>query len=250
MTIPHLSPRDAAAVPVLTVAEMIEVARAMVEDFGIVLLQMMEHAGRHLAFLARERFLAGDLRGRHVVVLAGPGGNGGGALVCARRLVGWGATVSVVVSAAPEAFAPVPRQQLDIARRVSLALGGPDSLNGLPVPDLVIDGVIGYSLRGAPRGAAARLITWANQAVAPVLALDIPSGLDGTTGEPAVPTTVAAATMTLALPKRGLHAAAATRYVGELYLADIGVLPELYARAPLGLDVPSMFAVSDLVRLS
>jgi NAD(P)H-hydrate epimerase len=117
-------------------------------------------------------------------------------------------------------------------------------------PDLIIDGVIGYSLRGAPRDGAARLITWANQAAAPVLALDVPSGLDGTTGAPADPTIEAAATMTLALPKRGLMAVGARPYVGELYLADIGVPPALYARAPLGLEVPLAFAASDLVRLS
>ncbi|MGE0041130.1 MAG: NAD(P)H-hydrate epimerase, partial [Vicinamibacterales bacterium] len=236
-TIPSLAPADAAAVPVLDVAAMVEVDRAMVEDFGIALPQMMEHAGRHLAYLARERFLAGDLRGRHVVVLAGPGGNGGGALVAARRLVGWGATVSVVVSVDDDAFAPVPRHQLAIARRLPLALIRPDGVAGVTPPDLVIDGVIGYSLRGAPRGGAARLITWANAGAAPVLALDIPSGLDGTTGAPADPTIEAAATMTLALPKRGLRVGTARRFVGELYLADIGVPPGLYARAPLDLAV-------------
>jgi NAD(P)H-hydrate epimerase len=72
--------------PMLDSAQMREVDRVMVEDYHIELLQMMEHAGRHLAHLARERFLQGNPVGRRVVVLAGPGGNGGGALVAARRL--------------------------------------------------------------------------------------------------------------------------------------------------------------------
>jgi NAD(P)H-hydrate epimerase len=55
--------------------------------------------------------------------------------------------------------------------------------------------------------------------------------------------------MTLALPKRGLLAASAGRFVGELYLADIGVPPALYARPPLGITVPPIFSASDLVRL-
>jgi NAD(P)H-hydrate epimerase len=77
--------------PYLTVPQMIEVDRAMVEDFRIDLVRMMENAGRTLAHLGRVRFFEGDPRRRKAVVLAGTGGNGGGALVCARRLHAWGA---------------------------------------------------------------------------------------------------------------------------------------------------------------
>ena len=73
--------------PYLTVRQMIEVDKAMVEDFRINLVRMMENAGRGLAHLTRARFLGGDPRGKKVVVLAGTGGNGGGALVCARELL-------------------------------------------------------------------------------------------------------------------------------------------------------------------
>lgn len=70
----------------------------MVEDYGIALVQMMENAGRNLAHLAREVFLGGDPRGKHVLVSAGSGGNGGGALVGARRLLGYGALVEVATT--------------------------------------------------------------------------------------------------------------------------------------------------------
>ena len=80
----------------LTTSQMIEVDRAMIEDYHIDLIQMMENAGRNLAHLARERFLHGDPRGQKVVVLAGTGGNGGGALVCARRLHNYGADARVL----------------------------------------------------------------------------------------------------------------------------------------------------------
>lgn len=85
-------------IPFITTAQMIEVDRAMIEDYGVTLIQMMENAGRELATLARWRFLATDdgdhprePRGKRVIVLAGTGSNGGGGLVCARRLHGWGA---------------------------------------------------------------------------------------------------------------------------------------------------------------
>src|SRR5262249_35191400 len=82
-------------VPYLTTRQMVEVDRAMIEDFAIELVQMMENAGRNLAHLARFRFLDGNPVGRRVIVLAGGGGNGGGALVAARRLHNWGASVEV-----------------------------------------------------------------------------------------------------------------------------------------------------------
>lgn len=119
----------------------------------------------------------------------------------------------------------------------------------LPLGHLVVDGLIGYSLQGAPRGAAAALIRAANASGAPVLSLDVPSGIDATTGEAYEPTVRATATMTLALPKIGLGAAEARRYVGELYLADISVPPALYRRSPLGLEAGHIFAPDDVVRL-
>jgi len=73
-------------IPYVTTEQMIEVDRAMREDYRIELIQMMENAGRSLAHLARVRFLDGNPSGKHVVVLAGTGGNAGGALVCICRL--------------------------------------------------------------------------------------------------------------------------------------------------------------------
>ena len=120
---------------------------------------------------------------------------------------------------------------------------------GWPAADLILDGVIGYSLKGAPRGAAAALIDWANGQRAPILALDVPSGVDAGSGQVFAPAIRAEATMTLALPKAGLRAARVRPMVGELYLADISVPPALYAEPALGLQVESIFAQSDIVRL-
>ncbi|MCP4309331.1 MAG: NAD(P)H-hydrate epimerase, partial [bacterium] len=85
---------------------------------------------------------------------------------------------------------------------------------------------------------------------APVLSLDTPSGLDTTSGTVFEPAMRAAATMTLALPKAGLLGDAAERVVGELYLADISVPPQLYGREPLNLAVGHVFAHGDIVRLT
>lgn len=235
--------------PFLTTTQMIEVDRLMIEEYHIDLVRMMENAGRNLAHLARARFLDGDPRNRLVVVLAGTGGNGGGALVCARWLHSHGAQVQVLTTKPDVAFSPVAGQQLGILRRMGLPVSSAQAIEQAEHPDLVIDGLIGYSLRGEPRGAAATLIHWANTTGAPILALDTPSGLDATTGVAFEPAIRATATMTLALPKAGLRAHGVEAWVGELYLADIGVPPELYAEPTLGLTVGHVFATNDFVRL-
>ena len=236
-------------VPFISTDQMREVDRAMIEDYGITLVQMMENAGRALAHLARSRFLGGDPRNRRVVVLAGPGGNGDGGLVCARRLHSWGAEVRVWLSASPSRLDEVPRRQLTILERMGVPVNPAGDDVELPPADLIVDALIGYSLRGAPRGASAALIRAANGHGAPVLALDAPSGVDTTVGTVYDPAVQASATLTLALPKVGLRAPAAAPYVGELYLADIGVPPGLYASLGLDSEVGPIFAEDDILRL-
>jgi NAD(P)H-hydrate epimerase len=112
---------------------------------------------------------------------------------------------------------------------------------------LILDAIIGYSLSGNPRGVAADLIRWANMKNTPILALDTPSGLDTTSGRAYEPTIRATATMTLALPKQGLLNPNSTLYVGELYLADISIPPELFAK--MGIAVPPLFAEQDIIHI-
>ena len=119
----------------------------------------------------------------------------------------------------------------------------------LPESDLVVDALIGYSLKGDPSGVAASLIRRTNSRTAPVLSLDVPSGVDTTAGTVYDPSVRATATMTLALPKEGLQAAEAREAVGELYLADISVPPSLYAGPNLGLAVGPIFHAADVIRI-
>lgn len=240
---------DRHAVPGLTTVQMIEVDRAMIQDFGIELIQMMENAGRNLADLARSRFLGGDPRGKRVTVLAGSGGNGGGALVAARRLDNWGAAVGVALAQPAAAMTAVPAHQLSILERIGIPIVAVESITSLAAADVVLDGLIGYSLKGPPRGAAAELIEWANRQDAPVLALDVPSGIDAETGIVFDPAIRATATMTLALPKLGLLGPGVESHVGELYLADLSVPPGLYRRPPLNIHVEPLFACSEVIRL-
>jgi len=234
-------------VPAVSVGQMREIDRRMVEEVGITLEQMMENAGRALAELARRALR--ELPGRRITVLVGSGGNGGGALVAARRLSIWGAQISVALATSPAQMHPVPAHQLAIVTAMGIEVLDSTA----PPPEmarsaLILDGVLGYSLAGAPRGHAAALIAAANASHVPILALDVPSGLSAETGQPFAPTIRAHQTLTLALPKLGLLVRDARPYVGELFVADISVPPELYAW--LGLVIGSLYAETDIVSLA
>ncbi len=206
----------------LSTEQMIEVDRIMIEDLHIELIQMMENAGRNLARLALTRFSPA-----HVTVCAGSGGNGGGGLVAARHLHVSGVDVEVVLSSPADRFDGVPSHQLDIIERLGIS-----PVMGIsPQSDLILDAMIGYSLKGAPTGRAAELIVAANDHPAPILALDAPSGIDAATGTAYDPHIAAAATLTLALPKHGLSDQPS---VGDLYLADISVPPSVYTNMGAG----------------
>lgn len=234
---------DSAAVPWLTVEQMREVDRLMVEEAGISLVRMLENAGRNLALLAR-RQLGGDVAGRRVRVLAGRGGNGGGGLVAARHLAAAGAQVEVRLSGPPEELAPAPADERAILGRIGVPVAVGPARPGRD-PELVIDALLGYSQQGEPRGTTAELIESA--AGRRVLSLDVPSGLELSTGALREPFVHALATLTVALPKEGLRAPGAAAAVGELYLADISVPPAVYAR--LGVAYRSPFGASTIVRL-
>jgi NAD(P)H-hydrate epimerase len=213
-----------------------EVDRLLVDELGISLARLMENAGRNLALLARE-LLGGDATGASITVLAGSGGNGGGGLAAARHLVAAGARVEIALSA--EELSPATAEQLAILRRMRVPEGTRTE------PDLVLDALLGYGQRGAPRGEAARLIEWS--ASRRVLALDVPSGLELSSGTLYEPHVRAEATLTLALPKEGLRAAAAATATGRLFIADLSVPPLVYDR--LGLEYRSPFGRGTVVPL-
>lgn len=144
---------DDVTIPYLTTAQMVEVDRAMTAVYRIDLIQMMEHAGRSLAHMARGRFLGGDPPGKRLAALAG-----GGALVAARRLGNWGADVPVFLTKASEGMTSVTAHQLDIARRMGIPFATADG--GYTSPprgldntfDVILDGLIGCGLRNASQG--------------------------------------------------------------------------------------------------
>lgn len=217
--IPHYK----GSVPFITADQMREIDRVAETDFNISLIQMIENAGQNLATVAREIFLDNDPEGKKVLVIAGSGGNGGGALVAARRLSNLGADVEILLSSAKSSF-----KKETISQFMTLQKMGVKIVEEIDEPDLIIDGMIGYGIQDNIKPKVKSLITQINESNCKVLSLDAPSGLNLNTGKPSNPTIKADATMTVALSKLGLFKIESSRLVGDLYLADIGLPPKIF----------------------
>ncbi len=228
-------------VPAVTADEMRQIDRIAVEDFTLGILQMMENAGRALAENAFA--MLGNHR-RAVTVLAGPGGNGSGGICAARHMHNRGLDVSLILANNVEDLHEPALAQFNILRNTKVPLiPAAEAVQTIRNSALVVDALLGYSLRGAPQGRIKELIEISNREAARVLSLDTPSGVHATTGAaPGVSIKDPERTLTLALPKICLK-----EYSGELYLADLGIPPEVYAK--LDLDVPSVFGTQSWLKL-
>jgi hydroxyethylthiazole kinase-like uncharacterized protein yjeF len=219
---------------------MADVDRIASAELGIPLELLMENASHQIGVAAR--LFLGGVAGKKIVALAGSGNNGGDALGALRHLSGWGATVSAVLSGPAEKLRPLARRQYDILATLDVRLDAT-----VENADLLIDGLLGYSVAGPPRDAVADLIRAANASRVPILAVDLPSGMHPDTGEPLGITVRAALTVTLALPKRGLVTTRSNALVGELLVADIGIPPQAFDR--VGIETRGLFESGDLVRI-
>jgi hydroxyethylthiazole kinase-like uncharacterized protein yjeF len=204
--------------PLLSLPELRDAERANA-DAGL-----MERAGAAAADAALR--LAGD-RGRPIVVLAGPGNNGGDALVVARLLLGHFQNVQVVFTGDADRLPP----DAAAAHRRFVDAGGTTTVEPPAArPGLVVDGLLGIGLSRPPEGRNADLVLWANASGAPILALDVPSGLDAATGQAHAPAIDATSTSTFIALKPGLLTADGPDLCGEVTVHSLGLSLDAEAR--------------------
>lgn len=233
-------------VPYVTVDQMKKVDDILTKDIGISLLQMMENAGLSLALLAKINFLENNAKNKKVIVLAGSGGNGGGAMVAARRLCNWGADVSILLSGNASKLKKETKQQYLVLKAI-----GVSEITQIEEADLIIDGLIGYGIKGELKSAQANIIEAVNRSGIPVISLDTPSGIDLTTGKPSASAIKATTTLTLGLPKFGLFKMRASRHIGDLYLADISIPPKVFKHVGIESDIlEKIFAEGTIVKIN
>lgn len=211
-------------------AQIREIDRIAMDEYGLPGLALMENAGRGAARMALEMLARPDRS--LVVILCGKGNNGGDGFVVARWLRNAGVDVRAFLTAA---VGDVPRESdagvnLGVALRMGVPVAEILDADGveqvtslLPKADLIVDALLGTGLSGDVREPARSLVERVNAAEAPVLAIDTPSGLCGDTGRALGCAVKADRTATFAAAKRGFFTGEGPELVGELRVIDIGV---------------------------
>ena len=202
------------------------------QEFGFCGLVLMENAGRGVADVLCRLGIAGP-----VAICCGKGNNAGDGLVIARHLDLRGHKVRVLLWAEPEELTGDAAANFSILTKTDVPIevfgAAHDAARLAKLLEgaaWIVDGLLGTGARGEPRPPLDAVIDQLNTAAAPKLAVDLPSGLDCDTGQPARHTIRAAETCTFATAKAGFFAPEAAPYVGRLHVLDIGVPHKLIER--------------------
>lgn len=210
-----------------------QVDRLAIDRYGIAGIVLMENASRGLAQVVRQKL--SELKGSRVAIVAGAGNNAGDGFALARHLHNDRAHPVVLIVGQESRISGDAKTNLEIIKRMALdvqTLGqdqqGLDQLHReLQQADLVIDAIFGTGLSGPIRGFYKNVIEQINADSTPVLAVDIPSGLDCDTGQPLGLAVRATATVTFVARKTGFDAPDAQTYTGKVLVVDIGAPREL-----------------------
>lgn len=203
------------------------------EALGISVESLMHEAGRAVAACALEKFS----EARRIVVLCGKGNNGGDGLVAARLLAEHQRRVEVLIAAPRSELNSNAERELERLREPGIApIASPDRewesrLNQLRSADLLIDALLGTGAKGAPAGEVAQAIEAANSSGRPILAVDVPSGIDADSGAAMGRAIAAARTVTFGLAKPFAFQGAGLLAAGEVEVATIG-FPEALLETP------------------
>ena len=208
--------------------EMKQIDSKAINDYMIPGLVLMENAGIRTVEIVEE--ILDGAAGKTVLVLVGKGNNGGDGLVIARHLMNSGAQVFVFALGRPEAFPPDARTNFEILKKMGgqfYELQQEADLDSLMIcllnSDLIVDALYGNGFKGRLNDYEARLADMVNWCKKPVVAVDIPSGVDADTGLVHGTAIRAAHTVCFALPKIGLVLEPGKDYVGTLSVADISI---------------------------
>ena len=205
--------------------------RAM-EEYAVPGLVLMEAASSFTARIAQEFFAPRGL----VTVVTGGGNNGGDGWGAARHLAARGLPVQVITAVDPLELQGDAAAQFRMYREYGLPWEKYRGGEQFASAELIIDALLGTSVRGEPRGTAAEIIAAINASPAPVLAVDIPSGLPAGFYPPPGPTVVARATATFGLAKAGLYTPAGRQAGGKVFVDAIGLPPQLLRNTGLVLN--------------
>ncbi|MDZ7372476.1 MAG: NAD(P)H-hydrate dehydratase [candidate division KSB1 bacterium] len=208
----------------VTASEMAAMDREAIEEIGIPGVVLMENAGLGVVSVIQD--MLGSVAGRRVAIVCGKGNNGGDGYVVARHLHNAGCDVDVYLLAEPEAVRGDARVHLDVIRNMGIpvhVVRSTDDFDPSPEPHLVVDAIFGTGITGPVQGLPAEIIRKINGLGVPVVAVDLPSGLNADTGAVEGPCVAARRTVTMAQIKRGLVLPPGRDYAGQVHVVDIGM---------------------------
>jgi hydroxyethylthiazole kinase-like uncharacterized protein yjeF len=213
---------------VATAEEMQELDRKSIEAYRIPGIVLMENAGRGAAEVISDTFP--DIRNKKIAIIAGKGNNGGDGFVIARYLLNQGTSVRVYLLTDPKGLRGDAETNFNIFHRMKgEVISVPSSKDYIKVKrdiekfDILIDGIFGTGLDAEVRGYYREVIDHLNTIQRPMVAIDIPSGLDADTGKPLGAAIRASLTITFGLPKIGHLIPPGIDYVGKVRVIDIGI---------------------------
>jgi len=218
----------------VTAAQMKEIDRAAIERFGVPAIVLMENAGKAVADEIMKMASDGT-----VAIFSGYGNNGGDGFVAAKHLIKNGYKVRVFLVGRPKKFSPESEANLNSM----VELGArPEPISKVEEMSgefgtgcsLIVDAIFGTGVKGPLDEFYIKLIDKINSVGLPVIAIDLPSGLDADSGNPIPSAVRASRTVTLGLPKQGFKNPESRPYVGELVVADIGIPPDAVKRVLKG----------------
>jgi NAD(P)H-hydrate epimerase len=224
---------------VVTAQEMRQIDQQAIEQIGIPGIVLMENAGTAVVKTIQTRFP----ECKRVGVFVGKGNNGGDGLVVARRLVISGRSAQIFLVSPPDGFSGDALTNLRIAQNLNLPMTPILSEADLATRkseiaacDLIVDAIFGTGLRGAVRGFVADVIEFLNGTDIPIVAVDLPSGLEADAGIAEGACIQADCTVAMGLPKRGLLVYPGADFAGELVIADIGFPPSVIEKQNISVN--------------
>ncbi len=231
---------DFMCLPGLTVADMVLIDDLMMNKLRVPVELMMEHAGLNLA-----RFAITHFSSSRFLVVSGPGNNGGGGLVAARRLCSWGNKVTVVVPNQKAFVHPITSKQIKRARELGCELFTSIPETHDAQDTVLIDAYLGYNFKPRKDYLTTRVFEWLHS-FDKILSLDAPSGYDLTTGENHSGIK-ASYVLTIAFVKQGLFNLP-EHLLDRVYVVDIGV-PKMVFQESLGYTWEDPYSLTTLDRL-
>lgn len=238
---------------ILNSQEMREIDQQAINEYGIPGIVLMENAGLQTAELVLN--LLKQSGGRNAIILAGKGNNGGDGLVIARHLFNKGLNVETFLLANPGELGNDSSTNYNILARLGskiYKLVEEKDLNQLMLSlrsgDIVIDAIYGNGFKGGLNNFDSRVVKLVNQTNLPVVAVDIPSGVEADTGRVYGEAIKATHTVTFALPKLGLILEPGREYTGELIVADISIPNKLLENSNLKKNLIDSKFIQPLIR--